>query len=310
MRLWCASASARLLGLVGLVGCSNGTDVADATGDPKADCVTVRDYDEGADGWVDATFSYTDAPDGTLQIAEGDNDADGSVDYTSARWYDDNHHLLAEETVRSYDGWVSYAASYSYDDAGHLLTKLEHEDGVGELLLTTYTYNEHGNVVTEARDYGDDGTVEGGETYTHAYDDEGRVVTMMVENNRDSSDWAVYTYSYDEAGDVLTVDSDYEGSDSEGDDPADGIVDRTCTYAYDGDRNLVGVVFDRHDADAAYRLAAFAFAYTEDGKVDTVDIDSDGDGDDDRRFTSTYPSATCNARPPPAAVEWDETPRY
>ena len=158
-----------------------------------------------------------------------------------------------DDTVPGF--WYRRSA-YSYDADRHMLTVYSESSSaraatsmsVGE---GTLTYNEHGDVATEAADDGADGTVDELTTWTYTYDAHGRKltsemwavagglavggaesaydtngnVTSATEYSSDTSDQ--YTWSFDPDNNVLL-------------ETEDGDVNVTYAYTFSADPDASG----------------------------------------------------------------------
>lgn len=138
----------------------------------------------------------------------------------------------ATDTVQKKDlaGGAEKQSFYTYDDTtGNLLIEAIDIDGDGtEDSLTTYTYNENGEILLVEYNDDNDTLIDAASYYT--YDESGRVLQANRDDNNDGSTEAAYLFSYDTNGNITQVDRD---------DLSDGTLDASNTYGYDEEGKLM-----------------------------------------------------------------------
>jgi hypothetical protein len=134
------------------------------------DLLVTYEYDYGADGTIDARFSYGYDEDGTLLTDEYDDAVDGVVDIRWTYRYDERGNLIAEEkdgpvdgeTGVYADGEVDRLINHSYDDSDLLVRSETDYDADGTASLrVSYGYDEEERLVSVETDGGYDQTIDG-----------------------------------------------------------------------------------------------------------------------------------------------------
>jgi hypothetical protein len=116
----------------------------------------------GSPGWEDS-MSYDLAK---LVRRDRDIGIDGTTDEQTDYDYDPTGVAVLEATTDSDDGSPIRRVTRTTDGDGNILTRLGEDFVSGTSLLTIYTYDEAGNVLTAERDPGADGTPTLLTTYT------------------------------------------------------------------------------------------------------------------------------------------------
>ena len=114
-----------------------------------------------------------------------DDDDDRSVDRCHLFTYDRHGNILTEELIPKTEGWNNTSTSYRYDQDGKLLEKItfiQYERGTVEYRIT-YTYDEHGNVLTIEHYNSDSDMVSVRVTYTYEYDENGIILTAELSHS-------------------------------------------------------------------------------------------------------------------------------
>lgn len=126
------------------------------------------------------------------------------------------------------------------------------------LALLQRAYDADGNLVSEGRDNGGDGSVES--IVTTTYDGDGNALTVSVDANGDGTADSVVTNTWDTDGNVLTSTTDVD---------ADGVAETFTTYTYT-DGELATVDVDQDGDGAADLTCTASYAAAGDGEVATV----------------------------------------
>ncbi len=158
--------------------------------------------------------TYTYDADGNTILIFSDH-IDSPYSETKEFTYDLEGNLLNE--VFSYAGGgdegdmsgIYYDERYTYDAAGNMIRKLYFSENNETIRDTAYTYNEHGDVLTQTvkttHTYVYDGNEKTNEyvvetSYQYTYDDEGRVTKKITENPNITK---TEEFVYNQQGDVV-----------------------------------------------------------------------------------------------------------
>ncbi|HEX5704653.1 MAG TPA: hypothetical protein VFX97_15735 [Pyrinomonadaceae bacterium] len=190
------------------------------------------DYDDGADGTIDAqallNISYDDTLNVVRLVLEWDDPFDGVMDSRemTSTTYDSRGEVVRFEWSIDYDG-----------------------DGVNEFhTIENVSYDRRGEVVRyeTAVDWDGDGVTDNHSIGTNTYDDKGRLI--RVTDDLKSPDFKfsqVGTLSYDVRGNLVRY---AEEVDSESEDSVDGIDSRrVITWVYDNKNQQLQSVEDTED---------------------------------------------------------------
>lgn len=180
-----------------------------------------------------------------------------------------NHHpdVLVVNTP-----WESYRELYTYDVCNTLLTKMKQywdSQNWYDSELTTYTYDENGNLLMEFIEYLEYG---GAEKFTYTYDGDGNRLTMLYQWTIDYDEWynvEYILYTYDSKGNMLTLlDQYWSGS---------GNWESYTyeTFSYDKKGNLLVDLTEYLDWDFAER---YTYTYNKWGQRLTM-LEDYRDGD-------------------------------
>lgn len=114
-------------------------------------------------------------------------DADGEYSGYHNYLYDENGNLIEESGFTSFYphavGGLSITCTYTYDENGRKISQLSVEDG--EEMLSTWKYDEQGNVIEETR---------GDYTYQYTYDEAGNLIKKVYLENGAETRTETWTY--------------------------------------------------------------------------------------------------------------------
>ena len=194
----------------------------DATGN-------VLEKVQASNSAVLAVYTWTYDENGNMLSSAFDYDGDGrSVDDTVTTWtYDDNDNLLSETTLKTYqtpnppyelvDNYQRTV--WTYDENGNRLSEayytglyeaddgkfdgkfeedsLEEDDGLSDWgeprRVSTWTYDESSNMLSEAHDTDGDGNDDSVKTWT--YDQEGNILVHSIDSDGNGTFERVATYT-------------------------------------------------------------------------------------------------------------------
>lgn len=223
---------------------------------------TEEVWDVADDGSVLDRTSYDYRDDGELAAKQRDSNGDGEADSATTNVYDDDGKLLRiEEDNDLSDELVDKVSSFEYDAEGRR-TQEEVYEGEAPASLTTYTYDEDGNLTLREEDQGIDAALDAIEQWAF---ESGVLVSHELDNDGDGL--VEERQTFDAEGRVLT-DQGYH----------DGVLDSATTYEYDEDGNLV---VERAMDGEATLLSLKQYAYGEGSRLTELTVDGDGDGIDD-----------------------------
>lgn len=167
--------------------------------------------------------------------------------------------------------WVEH---YERDDAGMPL-RFERERQQDE--ITTYTYDDDGQLVLTESDDDRDGTIDRREVRTW---EEGRITTVGLDNDRDSAIDRLYTYHYDEHGRIAQVEGDWG---------LDDDVDWRVRYTWDDPALRTGVVLVvEDDGDDGTDDKITRLELDLDGNLLSQTEDTNADGTWERETVQTF----------------------
>ncbi len=134
-----------------------------------------------------------------LQIVESiDN---GRSVYTTKHTYDERGNMLTNFKVdKNSETQTDLVYSYVYDEDGKILEKTIEARGTGSKNRYVYEYDENGNKIKEELYLGDNKLES---TTTRSYDEENRVIKIVIDYAADGKLSTVYEYEYDECGNVI-----------------------------------------------------------------------------------------------------------
>lgn len=210
--------------------------------------------DNGDDDTIDRLYVYT--YDAAGNVVTEEQSGEGQWRYTST--YDDNDCLISRVGDEALDGTIDTALTYDCDTAGNHTTVYTDFDGDGTWEnRDTYTYDAHGNVLSEESYSTETDSVYFSVTFT--YDSHDNMVESCVDGNPRCE---TITYTYDPDGNKLTECDD---------------ADRCYAYEYK-DGSLAKATYEDGSLlstflyDACASLSTFA---------STEAADQDGDGASD-----------------------------
>lgn len=197
-----------------------------------------------------------------------------TVDGHGTRTWDGAGFLLSETNDSCGDGVIDYetARSYTYDDAGRPVSG-SCSNAVTEW-ITTYTWDEAGNLFAEDVDHGADGDVD--VWVRRTFDSEGHALTEQ-EHGLGEHHAAAWTWS---GGDRIAEDGAFEG---------DGTsYTWRIDWTFDGEGHALTEVGLESDGEG------WSTTWTWDGdQLATEAWDGDADGDLDTTSTFSYEAAEC-----------------
>lgn len=252
--------------------------------DGKLDYSETYTYDDDGNlsametrGGGHALYAYTYDADGNMLALTVDRAVDGTIDETATFTYDVAGNKSSGTTDWEADGAWDFKAVYEYNDDNLLIRETGSTPALSVVYRDTYSYDRHGNVQSLCAN--------GGScvTYTYTYDEDLNVVESC-----DSYDVCVQ-YSYDRHGGLLTSST--------------GNGTYTDLATYDGCDHLLSTAYEASsdwDSDGVndYESSATAqYTYDSEGNVETASGESyesydyggdfDGDGIEDGQETST-----------------------
>ncbi|MGE0550273.1 MAG: hypothetical protein AB7O24_26405 [Kofleriaceae bacterium] len=234
-------------------------------------------------------------PDQDAPCSEYDDGANGSIDTTYTYGYDDDGFMIGYVGVPGVNGTIEYNSDHFM--LRYLYTST---NGAGLESEDIYTRDELGRVLTHR--YTENGAVMESSTFT--YDGEGRVIesvlTQMFEGESAQTTTATYEYqsssvhpsraeiTYPASNAVIT----YTSSDDEHmlhgdiDDGGDGVIDRTTDQVYDDNLFMLSTI------DRAGDTVTFRGVWTYDSHallLAQIEADHEG-GLDDYKYIATRDS--------------------
>lgn len=149
----------------------------------------------------------------------------------------------------SYNGDITEKVEYAYDGNGRLATEYSWQyaqvpNATEPTIVTSYSYNENGDVSRRIISSGSSGAVYSDSTYSYEYDSQGRILTRYEEG------WSRIDYTYDKNGRL-----------SKQVETLDGQTIGTCTYTYDKNGNMTK---KSGDLDSGYD---YTYKYDKQGRV-------------------------------------------
>ena len=207
--------------------------------------LSLEEIDNGIDGIVDGRVVYGYDPDGTLRFTDsgyGNGAWRESYEYNDAGdrvsiefiWGEAGSHanalytfdhdalgnVVAEVQDWDSDGVADYRISWEYTGCNPLTETREPTSSDATQVLT-YSYDEHGNLVTVERDSGPDGDIDIRITFSH--DADGNVVSEEYDSGANGTVDTRATYTYDAKRNRLT---------EQRDDDLDDAPDVSATHTY------------------------------------------------------------------------------
>ncbi len=149
--------------------------------------------------------------------------------------------------------------------------------------MTSYTYDAHGNALTQTIDndgYGSGGAVDEYHHYYYVYNKDGSVFSVMEDNDewttvymydsmgrkiRETEKYIEYIYTYDNKNNVISVKIDLDH---------DGIVNIVHSYTYDKYCNILIDSFVDIE-DSSIKIISYSYIYNIDGIMKSKKITSD-----------------------------------
>ncbi len=268
---------------------------------PDADGNPLRsESDFGDDDSIDQVTESTFDEWGNTTLQQRDYDNDGAWDYVMVASYDESEQLFSRfdydgdgtwdeqyENVYNPDGTVAESRTdfdddldwdriyvYTYDADGHPERTEETDVDKGIVNVTTFTTNDDGQILTGARDDGDDGTID--RVWESTYDEDGAFVGYREDYDNDGTWDYVLENTVDEEGRLVQSRTDFDG---------DGTWDSVGTYTWDGDR-IASQTWD-YDNDGTTDSTSEWF-YDDFGNLLSYRTDQDGDGTIDYEVVNTF----------------------
>ena len=153
------------------------------------------------------------------------NSSYGQVTPVHEYTYDDESRILTDTEYKS-NGSVKVVTTYTYDAAGNLLSVIGRNPTVdGTSSRVEYTYDDAGNQITKL-EYDRIGSITS--SYSYTYDAVGNQLSV-IRNTRDGKSYTDRSYTYDSAGNVLSDVSYYQ----------DGREHEHVEYRYDDAGNQI-----------------------------------------------------------------------
>ena len=248
--------------------------------------LSVSDEDSDGDGTADYRTTNRYTADGLLSAILVDADIDGETDSASYRYYRSSPHGYAPRGETNYypatrieydhdgDGRIDVISSYTYDEAGNII-RMEDDadaDGLPDYIITR-TYDESSILLHETRDYDGDGIAESVTTGSHT----GSRSQLSFDPDNDGIIDMTSLTIWDDSGNPLSVKTDRDN---------DNVWDKEIVYTYDENGRLLTYSSDR-DADGNIDSIR-TYTYDDTGKRLTYIYDSAGDGIPDLIETSAY----------------------
>ncbi len=213
-------------------------------------------------------------PTGADACKEEGRDPDGTLLASTIRTFDRDGNLVREAS--EYSDGDAHIETYTYDGHGQLLT--EEQDDYGDCIIDearTTIRDSFGNLESEEHDYDGDGTADF--RWTATYDENCNGVSYELDFDGDGTVDLHGISTYDDDGNLIRDESD---------DGADGTVDSRATLAYDEHGNLIGEEYDDGaDGTVDSRVTS---AYDDHGNELLREIDYDADGTVDSHTTRVY----------------------
>lgn len=277
-----------LLSILALsVGCTDKDDSGDSgtTGTTVAPVLhagpCASDLDAGDDGTLDGrqVFQY-DAAGFVVEILH-DQNGDGADDLREVFQRDSAGRELRYEKDQGIDGVLEETRTSAYDSNGLLIDQLVEQLGEGAQMSAvrhTWTRNTAGDILTEATDNGDDGSIDSLTTIT--YDTNGDPLLRTVDQGNDGTVDVRVAYAHGAPGELVEEATDI------GD---DGVVDERHLLSWSGGQ-VVAETFQRL-GEGSLESSSIAYQYDSNGQLAQVDHDDDDDGQVDRIEQLTWQGA-------------------
>jgi YD repeat-containing protein len=138
-------------------------------------------------------FTYDAA--GRMLTRAWEPEGDGVVQHLTRYTYDEAGRPRSAHA--EWEGKYASDTTFEHDAEGRLVA--ERSDGGAEA-IKRYEHDAHGRVIRETEDYLADGSID--RTVTRSFDDEGRLLSELVDEGLIGTRMSEYTY--DDAGNVLT----------------------------------------------------------------------------------------------------------
>lgn len=192
--------------------------------------VSLLEWDTDADGVVDGSSTHTNTYDGEKLVqveyepipccpaARQTYTWDGDEVKTRVRenLVGDNKRVTFTDTLTYEDGVLvsreslysgSGGTRWSYGEDGNLLEERTISSAGSVSKLTTYSYDEQGNLISVSEDTDGDGEVDVVDTYTNTYE-LGRLVQIDLDEDSDETIDEIWTYTY-EMNVLVRIDFDH-----------------------------------------------------------------------------------------------------
>jgi hypothetical protein len=147
-----------------------GTPTATHTPGPSlskyAGCIVREEFDDFEDGELDAIVTTRYTAWGEPLRVERDEDANGRLDSIGHYIYDQAGRLLRVEGDGNADGRVDGMRVFTYDEAGRLVRQVDYA-GTGRPAVTSFEYDQQGNLIRRLLDEVGDGRPEIIERYQY-----------------------------------------------------------------------------------------------------------------------------------------------
>jgi len=152
-----------------------------------------RSFDNEADGVVDSIWTFTYDEEGNELSRNDDNEADGVIDQRNVFTYDEYGNRTSRSTdshnTGSFDSVATW--SYTYDSRDNVLIE---ESNLFGGRITTYTYDTHGNLLTNSVNESE---------HIYTYDEKGDRLTHQ-NMLRGEPNGRKDTYKYDDIGNLIS----------------------------------------------------------------------------------------------------------
>lgn len=136
-----------------------------------------------------------------------DSNADGTIDTSRHRTHDSAGNILTSKEDYSNDGSFDTSYEETYDSSGNLTKFVEDSDNNGSADLTCeYAYDEHNTQTSRVCISESERSTE---TYTNTYDEEGRIIKQVVDNDGITTEYTMQ-YGYREGYGYYQVESEWE----------------------------------------------------------------------------------------------------
>lgn len=257
---------------------AEGDTAAEPVPSPYANCVTTSEYDDFADGTIDARWYVHFDDNGAVTRQDTEMLADGIINSVLAYTNDDQGHPLELRTDAEADGTPDVIDAWTWNDDGTMATWTQDETADGTFdSLVTYTYD-GGFLQRRDHDADLDGLVDHAVTITWTHGDT-HVGEYLSDQGLDGTiDFrAVETYA--DEGPMLSQGVDWE---------ADGVIDLVYEYVYDADWALERLQYQGYADGVAGPLEVYTYTYDAAGRESQIAFDIGDDGMLEGIMTSSH----------------------